>query len=572
MASLFSVAPKAKRTRIAVFDISICIFCKANYTEINPSCSPNLKKLASLFNACETRNDNVSTEFLQHKEAILKGEVAITYHRNCRSTYVSSHHIRRNLKADTDTFLDDIRSEITNTSDSVFRRSQTQTSFNWKTNCFICGQKCDDKHRKTWAMVQRAISSNPDKPNMYVKILEAARCKEDNIMITRLLGVPNGDLVAGEARYHRTRNCYGKYVNPHYVNKTSDEDKLIDTYRVAVQQLISELTIPIQEKEVFLLQSLRSRLEVKLKESIGNETHPSWFYSSQRLKAELKITLPGLSFIPQLGSSDLVCSENITVGDALLKASTLVQELKAVEDDEVDEFLQNSGYVATEIDSASDDMIVHRAIGILRARISMITKPENEYYSPSEMNSEKLKEFVDPLLYKSICWLIHEDMFVNATDTSEKNPEVAALNIACDIITASNSVPSPKHLGLAVNLHHQYGSRKLIDLLYGLGYCISYTELRTFLTSASHHIASMQQPTDVGNFVPLEMKHKDDGGKLILAAADNWDHNENTTDGKNTTHAMTSILVQARAEGTVYEYPRIKRIQSRTFDATLVPG
>jgi hypothetical protein len=44
-------------------------------------------------------------------------------------------------------------------------------------------------------------------------------------------------------------------------------------------------------------------------------------YTSQKLKRQLTKEWPEMSFIPQLGKSDLVCSSAISVGDALTKAN-----------------------------------------------------------------------------------------------------------------------------------------------------------------------------------------------------------------------------------------------------------
>ena len=94
------------------------------------------------------------------------------------------------------------------------------------------------------------------------------------------------------------------------------------------------------------------------------------------------------------------------------------------------------------------------------------------------MSSLKLKEWVDPVLYKFICWVTDKNLFDNGAEVSDLKPNLPALNIACDIISQSTSVISPKHLGLAVYLHHEFGSRKLVDSLHAMGYCISYTELQ----------------------------------------------------------------------------------------------
>lgn len=49
----------------------------------------------------------------------------------------------------------------------------------------------------------------------------------------------------------------------------------------------------------------------------------------------------------------------------------------------------------------------------------------------------------------------------------------SCLHIACDIITDTTSINSPKHLGLAVFLNSEFGSRKLIDTIFNMGYRIS---------------------------------------------------------------------------------------------------
>ena len=199
----------------------------------------------------------------------------------------------------------------------------------------------------------------------------------------------------------------------------------------------------------------------------------------------------------------------------------------------------------------------------------MTEKIEGEYYSCREMELNAQRKFVDPLLYKAVCWLTDENLFKNALEPTGTN--VASLNVCCDIITESTSIWSPKHLGLAVHLYHEYHSRELVEDLYNLGHCISYTELRCFLTSAAIHATSTQTVTPSGAIVPRqEITPKDEGGTQVSCVADNWDHNEHTVDGKRTTHAMTSILVSPNINNTAL--PRIPRVAKRTLDAESVPG
>jgi hypothetical protein len=43
------------------------------------------------------------------------------------------------------------------------------------------------------------------------------------------------------------------------------------------------------------------------------------------------------------------------------------------------------------------------------------------------------------------------------------------------------------HLGLAIQVYHEFGSKNLVELLNSNGLCSSYTELRSFLTSVANH-------------------------------------------------------------------------------------
>ena len=126
------------------------------------------------------------------------------------------------------------------------------------------------------------------------------------------------------------------------------------------------------------------------------------------------------------------------------------------------------------VQEESDESKVHSAIGILRKRISSQDDLKSEYFSWSELDLKFQKDFTDPLLYKAICWLTDKKAFEEAADLDDQPPRLAPLAIASDIIYASRSLITPKHLGLAVHLHHEYGSRKLTDDLHAHGYCISY--------------------------------------------------------------------------------------------------
>ena len=103
--------------------------------------------------------------------------------------------------------------------------------------------------------------------------------------------------------------------------------------------------------------------------------------------------------------------------------------------------------------------------------------------------------------------------------------------------------------------------------MFNMGYSISYTELRQFITSVAIYINSLQVPSPIGSYLPPKIVSAVHGGNFIVASADNWDHNERTVDGKRTTHAMTSILVQAQTNESL-PAAQIQRISSLSLDTS----
>lgn len=563
-AAEFSVGPASKKARVEGIDPDSCVFCLSKFTKKNPATSPDVSKLSNLFKCCRDREDEIGKKLLAHEAGILHAELEIKYHRNCRDTYCSPKVIKRILKK---------RSSPPSTAvacsssrgDGAFTRSKVQPGFDWKLNCFICNAPCHPKLQNTsgkrsWSLVETAIDKHGE--NIYNKVLAAAEDRCDVDTITRLRGVPNGDLVAIEARYHQGKNCLSHYISQRNVSSTKKDAQRKSVYCQAISKTKDEFYHQIMEdRDVFLLTSMRARFA-----EIVQEIEPGdpVLYKSCNFKTQLQKEWPELCFIAQPGKSDLVCSQDISVGEALQKANQLAQVLK-----QVPEQTYESG--SSDTPSVTDDSIVHLAVGILRRRMTQVKQLEQQYYSSQEMSLDACRDFVDPLLLKTIGWLTDGKLYRDAKDIPDDDSCRKYLSLACDIVYLSTSVMSPKHLGLAVQLHHDFGSRKLVEGIHSLGHCISYPELRQFLTSAAVHVSSGQQPGPAGSLVPPELVPIDAGGRLIVAAGDNWDHNERTVDGKRTTHAMTSILISAQTDQQL-NFPRIPKVPSLTFDLQTLPG
>ena len=85
---------------------------------------------------------------------------------------------------------------------------------------------------------------------------------------------------------------------------------------------------------------------------------------------------------------------------------------------------------------------------------------------------------------------------------------------------------SPLQVGLAVQLHHHFASRFLIDSLHRHGFCCSYHEVQRFGQNAA-----VDQGTQIPNHT----------SEFVQYVADNVDHNIRTLDGNDTFHGMGII-------------------------------
>ena len=64
------------------------------------------------------------------------------------------------------------------------------------------------------------------------------------------------------------------------------------------------------------------------------------------------------------------------------------------------------------------------------------------------------------------------------------------------IVSVSRNSFTPFHLGLALQMHHVYGSKTLVETLSSHGFCASYSEVRRYLTSlADHEVENIENGT-----------------------------------------------------------------------------
>ena len=293
-----------------------CIFCSSRFTQKKPAVIPDISNIENLISAATVRNDKPGRAIIAAHQAGTLSDVR--YHRDCRSTYASNVHVKRVLK--------DVNGNKGSTICPVtFTRPQC-VEFDWKTNCFVCGKQCSDKHRNDWSLVESASTSGK---NLYKSVLAAAEERNDKQMLSRLLGVSNEDLAAVSARYHRKNKCLLLYMSKRNIAAHTNTHEKSDVFSEALCELTKRYyTRIVDDKEVFLMKTLNQAYQ-EILQSTGVENSSS--YKAQNLKRQLKQKWEDISIFSHKGLSDIIVCSAVTVGDVLRKIEALRD--KSMEDD-----------------------------------------------------------------------------------------------------------------------------------------------------------------------------------------------------------------------------------------------
>ncbi|VDI57078.1 Hypothetical predicted protein [Mytilus galloprovincialis] len=90
-------------------------------------------------------------------------------------------------------------------------------------------------------------------------------------------------------------------------------------------------------------------------------------------------------------------------------------------------------------------------------------------------------------------------------------------------------------------MHHHFSSRFLIDTLYNLGFCSSYSEVQKFEMNAA---------------ASRSTENENENQSFVQYIADNVDHNIRSLDGFGTFHGMGIIAASTPGIKTARSVPR----------------
>jgi hypothetical protein len=137
-----------------------------------------------------------------------------------------------------------------------------------------------------------------------------------------------------------------------------------------------------------------------------------------------------------------------------------------------------------------------------------------------------------PVLKTFLCWLLDDVAYdtVNKDHTIPPEKLRKCMALAETTVSINKNSFTPFSLGLALQMHHVYGSKNLVETLHSHGFYASYNELRRYLTNlADHEINKIEN----GTYIPHGICSLPGEVTLIQKGADNADINTETIDGKD---------------------------------------
>ncbi|XP_036404513.1 uncharacterized protein LOC118791308 [Megalops cyprinoides] len=296
----------------------------------------------------------------------------------------------------------------------------------------------------------------------------------------------------------------------------------------AFHVLIEEIdqTLLSQDMAVTSLSSLTENFDNILKMFYSDVSS----YALWRLKKKLLNHYKDkLVFLEWPGKSDLVCSTNTPIEFAMSEAA-LLKEKETMESEAVQEECHPT---------MSETHILHTAACVLRKTMAEINQDPGFYVSSESLSFSACQDYVPNILYDFVNWCVDTKSYTTAQTCEEplSKEYLCVLAICQDIISQCCWMHTPLTLGPAIMIHHEFGSKALINEVNALGHCVSYTQVRQFLTSVS----ADQVARNEGIYIPSGLSGISGHG-MINAAIDNFDQNEDTLDGKQTTHVMATVI------------------------------
>ena len=484
-----------------------CSFCQTSNDVLRTAKPSSIEKVIS---ALKIRQDEVSQRLSPND---LQGteEKAILWHSSCYEAYTSKQNLRY-CACETQ-------------SSSGVAQSQARghrISFDWS-KCIFC-------KNATWKKDRKLINVATFEACNSIK--ESAEAREDHELSSVLQSV-NYDLIAAEGKYHKA--CHASYiskVNIKYKQRHASAIKE-NIFDQAFNCLLKTITPEIESGKAYDMNGLLAMFQREL-ERMGNYSKS---YTKQKLKARLMVHFQKQLVFhqpPQQSKPEIVYSSKISLIDVLNATSNsplpdTSSSMTKVQNEATSNLL-DIYYIAVQI---RQDILKCKGIDINPLNVG-------------DLQLDTAKALLPQSLYWLIRWIVTGEQYSDSSSlsASKTTDERKIVMSSQDLVRCASHarVKLPKHVGLAMSVKHLTGSKQLITLLNRMGHCSSYEEIEQVETSLANE--NLARADVSGVLIPTNINP----GTFIQMAADN-DINEETIDGKNTTHATTLAIYQRKQYG-----------------------
>ena len=421
----------------------ICVFCKGSLIYEEGITVLTAKGCEGIERASSERNQNIIT---------VAGQKV---HTKCKKRYCNSKYIALDNKKRKHEEIDGAVMPST--------CSSTGSPFNIRENCLFCG------HGTTVSFDHRTDSKLSNVSTTIIKdtIMDVCNKRNDAWAATVLSRIEYvQDLFAAEAVYHKQcrvnfstqRQIPVKYIPDEYTNPTKQakRGRNKDSIKYDAFLKVAEYLESHDEEQT----TVNNMIDKMAEYLPPDETAYGFTY----MKACLQNHFGDTIVITELnGKPNVVTFRH--------KAASIISDFYSRPQDN-----------DTDVEKMR---IIKAACELIKSDIKSVDQNFENYPEAADMSS-----LDDVIAFLPTSLKLMLERLFSGKDTRKK---VGSIGQAIMQAARPRALMSPLQLGLAVQLHHHFGSRFLIDLLHALGFCSSYSEVQRFLSSAA--VAS---GTDIG--------------------------------------------------------------------------
>ncbi|XP_052758830.1 uncharacterized protein LOC128202453 [Galleria mellonella] len=433
-------------------------------------------------------------------------------HHTCRSNYVHKGNIAASAKrAAVKNSVSPTKKKLrrSGTSSSVGSASDVSaTLFDWDKNCFICDNEINTLQEKKKASAMKKKTSKVQSLDFIqnlAKMLIIFKDDERREILKRIHSAEN-HVILTEGKYHE--DCVLKLKNEYKLFTRSSQTPYFDKISEAMEE-IYDFMLSSEECQFTMTQLIEA---VQICDVIPHE---------DTIKNHLKKRFGNQIVISsRIGGVTYVCFST-TLYD-ILTDSWRKQKSKTIEEEE--------------------NALIDSAAELIRRKIRTVICDVNQY-SPSDKILINVNESIPPQLLRFLEHIIYKDKHHNEQNFNWYSKKITSIAHAIMSSARPKSFISPLQLATGATLYRKFGSKKMIELCYNLGFSCSYAEVQLYeISAACQDERLLKEP-------------------FLQIVSDNSDFNVCTIDGRGTFHNLGSIEIITPAECLQARKP-IKRLRS----------